>query len=328
VAAVTVCVPAYVVGCHIEEALTSLREQTFGDFIAEIGLEPPSEGILAAVRPFLADSRFRVVENPERLGWDGNIRALLTRVATPHFVILPHDDRLDPDFIGMLLGVIKGRPDASIAYSDTQRFGSDTRLVVMDLPAKGPLDERLLAFFLGGAEGTPWRGVARSSMIARTGGFPNDGHSGFAVECEWVLKLLLAGPAVRVNRPLFLKRGHPADVLSVSRARLRDRSDEQLVAAMDGHRARMLGMIASISSDSLAGRLLPLAARAAMIRRHVLQLRKLNEERLLEAESLSREVDALADFDPRVETIRKMIARTLHLHARGSANEKRAKATP
>jgi hypothetical protein len=112
-----------------------------------------------------------------------------------------------------------------------------------------------------------------------------------------------------LSQPLFLKRTHPADVLTASRARLRGRSQEELAAAMNGHRSRMLGMIAGIPGDSPAGRLLPLAARAAMIRRHLLQLRTLDKELLLEAKSLARELEALADFDPRAAQALALIKR-------------------
>jgi hypothetical protein len=316
---ITVCIPAYHVGSFIEETLDSVLAQSFGDFVVEIAVEPPAAEILRAVEPFLADSRFRTVENPARLGWDANIAAQLNRVQTPYFTVLPHDDKLHPEFFAKLLPAVEGRPDATIAYCDTQRFGGDLSPVTLDLPEWGTADERLLAFYLGGAEGTPWRGVARSAVIQTVAGFPVDGHCGFAVECEWVLSLLLAGPTLRVAEPLYLKRIHLTEVMSASRARLRDRSREQLLAAMARHRARMLAPVPSLRSDTATGRLLPLAAEAAMVHRHVQQLRVLSQEQVAESEQLMQKLNALVPEDPRADRALALLRTALARHARHSS---------
>lgn len=319
VAKVSICIPAYQVGSHLGETLDSIMAQTYRDYRVEIAIDPPSRELLANIEPFLSDPRVHVVENPSRLGWDANTAALLARVNSPYFTILPHDDKLHPGFLAALVPIIEGRPDAVIAYCDTQRFGNNSEQVTLDLPPNGVFENRLLAFYLGGAEGTPWRGVARTSVIDRLGGFPVDGYGGFAVECEWVLGLLGLGPAIRLPRPLFLKRIHPPQVMCASRARVRQRPADELRAAMDRHRRHMLAPVARMQGDTPAGRLLPLAAQAAMVHRHVQQLRILSERQVHEARDLRSDLEQAVH--PGATQALALLDRALFLHGRHSAQE-------
>ncbi len=267
--ALTVCVPAYDVGSVVDETLASLQAQSFTDFRVEIAVEPPGTDTLAAVAPFLSDPRIELHVNARRLGWAGNVRAQLQRVDTPYFVILPHDDWLDPEYLRLLMSTIEARPSASVAYGDMIVFGAAPPFrKLLDLP-DGSVRQQLMAFFLGGAEAVPWRGVTRASRIASTGGFPVDDHQGFAVECEWALSLLLQGPAVHVPQAIYHKRIHAPDVVSASRARRRDVDAAGLVAGYEAHRSRMLALLAGGAENDP---LLVLAAEAAMSRRFIKSL--------------------------------------------------------
>ncbi len=94
---VTVCVPAHRAAAFIAHTLGSIQSQTFSDIRVEIGLEPDEAWATEkACRAFLADPRFHLRRNPTTLGWDGNVRALLLRVETPYFAVLPHDDLWHP----------------------------------------------------------------------------------------------------------------------------------------------------------------------------------------------------------------------------------------
>lgn len=100
----------------------------------------------------------------------------------------------------------------------------------------------LLRFCLQGAHATPWRGVTRSSSLAQTGGFPADRFLGFAVECEYALALLRAGPAVHVPRVLYFKRTFPPQQVTASKARHLRPEDERR-AAWQGHNRRMSALL-------------------------------------------------------------------------------------
>jgi hypothetical protein len=264
---VTVCIPAYRSEAFIHHTLRSVLTQTYSDFVVEIAVEPPAEETLSACGPFLRDDRVGIIVNPQVLGWAENIKSLLRRVATPYFLILPHDDLLQPDYIAALLVELIRRPQASVAYSDMVCFGHASFRLWLELTEE-PIFDRLMSFFLGGMEAVPMRGVTRSSVRDHCD-FPTDQYDGFAVECEWVLHLLISGAAVRVPRPLYLKRIFGPNQISASQKRLLGRSREQLFEALEDHRARMLALIRQADLPETMRDTIELAAEAAMLRRHM-----------------------------------------------------------
>lgn len=269
-ALVTVCVPGYRSAAFIRPTLASIQQQTFVDSQVLIALEPEGAAeSIAAARDFLLDERFNYYVNDRTLGYALNVRSVLERVRTPYFAVLPHDDLWHPRYLEALLEPLVARPDASCAFADMYLFGSVSgfrRMALVDgLPA-----ERLLSFFLEGAEGQPWRGLTRKALVEGQP-FPDSPFDGFAVECEWTLQLLLRGPILRVAEPLYLKR-QPAENsdTSVSVGWRMRMDDDRLRSALADHRRRLLADVAraDLSPDMRA--MVELAAEAAMFRRWVL----------------------------------------------------------
>jgi hypothetical protein len=264
---VTVCIPAYRSEAFIHNTLLSVLTQTYSNFVVEIAVEPPAEETLSACGPFLRDGRVRIIVNPQVLGWAENMKRLLRRVATPYFFILPHDDLLQPDYIATLLVELISRPQASVAYSDMACFGHASFYWPLHLTEE-PLFDRLMSFFLAGTEAVPMRGVTRSSVRDHCD-FPTDRYDGFAVECEWVLHLLISGAAIHVPRPLYLKRIFGPHEVTTSGKRMIGRSREYLLEALEGHRTRMLALIRKADLPKAMRDTVELAAEAAMLRRHM-----------------------------------------------------------
>jgi hypothetical protein len=263
---VTVCIPAYRSAAFIAHTLHSVRAQTFSDFVVDIALEPVDpQPTIAACRPFLEDERFRLRVNPARLGWDGNIQSLLSRIETPTFVVLPHDDAWHPRYLESLVDALRARPDASVAFSDVYHFGDAVGLRWMDLPDADP-SQRLIAFFLAGGLAVPWRGVARSWVLDRP--FPSNEFDGFSAEFEWALHLVVKGAALRVPQPFYLKRARKEED-SVSTGWRTGMPEARLRAALEHHRAAILGRVTpSDPASSMAGMIEP-AAEAALLGRWV-----------------------------------------------------------
>lgn len=263
---VTVCVPAYRSERFIGHTLTSIQAQTFGDFRVRIGLEPVEEGpTVDACRPFLADPRFELVINERRLGWDGNVAALLAAVRTPLFCVQPHDDVLRRAYLEDLVAMVMTRPDASVAYSDVLSFGATAGRrgsVLPDLPSRSA---RELSFFLDGAQGHPFRGVTRSAVLTRP--FPTNDHRGFAVETEWSLHLVQQGVALRGPHPLYLKRQHGRTDHSVTSGWRFGMDRDEMVAALEHNRARLLAAIGPDDPYGVTSDVVRMAAEAAMLRR-------------------------------------------------------------
>jgi Glycosyl transferase family 2 len=265
VAQVTICIPAYRSSRFIGQTLESIRVQTFRDFRVEIAVEPDdADGVVMACVPFLDDRRFHLRRNSTRVGWGPNIRALLARVETPYYMVQPHDDMLHPEYLERLLMPLVERPDAVLAYGDLYVFGTDNGLVTLPLPDAG-LAERLLAFFLAGAEGTPWHGVARSATLRRE--YPTNAWNSFAVECEWSLHLAASGGTLHVPVPLYFKRALRSE--NVSWRWLMAMSADERVGALENYRLQMLRGIPSSGLSSLERRSVELAAHAANLRRWV-----------------------------------------------------------
>jgi Glycosyl transferase family 2 len=264
---VTVCIPAYRSEPFIRDTLRSVLSQTYSDFIVEIAVEPPAEEILSACGPLLQDDRVRIIVNPKVLGWAENIKSLLRRVATPYFLILPHDDLLLNDYIATLLVELIRRPQATVAYSDMACFGAESFYWGLRLTEE-PIFDRLMSFFLGGTEAVPVRGVTRSSVRDHYD-FPTDQYEGFAIECEWVLHLLISGTAIHVPRPLYLKRIFGPNEITASNRRVIGYSREHLNKALEHHRSRMLALIRRANLPKTMRDTVELAAEAAMLRRHM-----------------------------------------------------------
>jgi hypothetical protein len=129
-----------------------------------------------------------------------------------------------------------------------------------------PIFDRLMSFFLGGAEAVPLRGVTRSSVRDHFD-FPTDRYDGFAVECEWVLHLLVSGTALHVQQPLYSKR-ILAPEISVSATRRSGLSREQLLEALEDHRVRLLTLVRQAELPNMMRDTVELATEAAVLRRH------------------------------------------------------------
>jgi hypothetical protein len=264
---VTICIPAYRSEAFIQNTLRSVVAQSYSDFIVELAIEPPAHEILNACGDLLLDPRVRATVNPSILGWAGNIKQLLRRISTPYFVILFHDDLIVNDYIEVLRAALIERPEASVAYSDMHCFGDASFHWALHL-ASEPLFDRLMTFLLGGAEAVPVRGLARSSVL-EDAEFPADQYDGFAAECEWVMHLLLCGPAVHVPRPLYLKRIIYSSDISAAQRRLRGRSPDQLQAGLEHHRERMLHLARRSRLQEETKATINLAVEAAVLRRHM-----------------------------------------------------------
>jgi hypothetical protein len=306
----TVCVPAYRSERFITHTLAALHAQRFRDFHVRIGLEPVEEGpAVDAIRPFLADSRFELVVNERQLGWDGNVAALLSNVRTPLFCVQPHDDLPRPDYLDDLVGLLAERADASVAYSDVLSFGAAAGRRSNVLPDAPQRSERELGFFLAGAEGHPFRGVTRSSVLTRR--FSTNQHRGFAVETEWSLHLVQQGVALRSARALYLKRQPVrAEEGSVTIGWRFGMAPGEQAAALEHNRSRLLGAIGPAEPHGVARDRIVLAAEAAMLRRWTVIP---GEPLPLGALQLERAGDVLAASVPGASPEAAQVAATVHV---------------
>ena len=201
---VTVCVPVWNGESFVSQTLASLREQAHADFRALVSIDRSDDESAAVCRAFAPDPRFEIIVQPERLGWIGNVNALLSRIETPLGCILPHDDVIAPDYLERLVGKLGDHPSAVLAFSDLETFGSREHVLVQP-GLVGSQFQRIVACLVEHVAAVGWRGVFRSDVLAR-GRFHRDEPR---ADTLWLLELACEGDLVRVPEILYRKRLHP-----------------------------------------------------------------------------------------------------------------------
>lgn len=330
---ITVLVPVYRAGRFVAQTLQSALGQSYRDIRVHVQVDPSDadgsgapEDSLQAIAPFRSDPRLRVSCNRTRLGWDGNIRKMLQAIDTRFYAVLPHDDFWHPDYLQVLHAELAASADASVAYCDQVSIGEgEPARKGVSLPRNGTLRAQLWAFLLAGAEALPWRGVVRSDVLTRIGGFPVDGHRGYAVECEFALSLLLAGTAIHVPRAMFHKRVSAADPDSASRQRIDAAAPGELRRAWVRHAGRMQALLADgmrrpHEDGDRSDALLSAALTAAMLRRHQLSLgATLEVAQLAAAHNRLRELAATGQDGGAAVVSRLQLVLSRHYGAAGDA---------
>jgi len=219
--ALTVCVPVFNAEGFLAETLDSISAQSFGDFDVLISLDRSTDGSDAICRRYLRDARFKLIVQPDRLGWVGNVNALIERVDTPYFCITPHDDLLDPQYLGELYALASADPAIACAYSDIEGFGARTlRLEQPDI--RGSTIERILDFLVNHFVVIPFRGIVRRRDVNDRPYIPTGLSHDFAADTVWMLHIALRGELRRVAAPLYSKRYHEASVHAAWRHRPRE----------------------------------------------------------------------------------------------------------
>src|SRR5665647_3258213 len=118
---ITVGVPAWRGAETLAETLSSIQEQIYKDFVVLISIDggdSDADKMAAVCAPFLADHRFKIIRQTERLGWTGNLSLLMSICQTPYFCYWQQDDLASTDYLQKLHSNHIHHPDTSIAYTD------------------------------------------------------------------------------------------------------------------------------------------------------------------------------------------------------------------
>ena len=122
---VSILIPAY----HerfFPEALASALAQQYADFEVVVCDDSPGAAIEQCVRD-ARSPRVRYVRNPERLGFHGNFTRCLAEARADLVKFLNDDDRLRPDCLAMLAGVMSSNPAVTLATSRRTVIDADGR---------------------------------------------------------------------------------------------------------------------------------------------------------------------------------------------------------
>src|SRR5687767_13896339 len=114
-AAVTVLVPAFRPNHRFVATLASLAAQTHPEVVAHVSLDHAPGHVVPPLPP-LGHLNLVVTRRPQRLGWVGNVNALLELVSTPYFMILGHDACVTADYIARAVELLSRREDVIVAH--------------------------------------------------------------------------------------------------------------------------------------------------------------------------------------------------------------------
>ena len=203
---ITVGIPAYNGTDLIAPALRCLQEQTFGDFEAIISVDGNDQATAEACRPFLADQRFRMVVQPERLDWFGNFNWLLRQPLGEFFCYRQHDDTTAPEFFEVLLKTADAKPDAAAIYTDCKWAGARTDIEVAPSIEGNTLDR--LRQHIEQKHPVACRGLIRRTAVEQAGYVRADEFRAMSEIFVWLAKVLRWGSFIRVPQPLYYRVDH------------------------------------------------------------------------------------------------------------------------
>lgn len=199
-------VPAFRGKQFIAETLRSIQAQEFNAFRVLISVDNSDLETAQACRPFLQDTRFSMVLQPEQLGWAANINWLMSQAVEEFFCYWQQDDLASPDYLRELLRRADENWSAVCTYSDIQWFGSESSRLVC--PSLTGFSMGRTLYFFETMDGTPFRGLIRKSAIDRAGPIRVTAFESAFEELVWLAKLAREGKLVRVTGPTYYKRKH------------------------------------------------------------------------------------------------------------------------
>ena len=204
---VTVGVPVYRGELFVEEALRSIQAQTHRELAVIISLDGPDPACERLCAPFLEDSRFRLVVQPERLGWVGNINWLMSQATAGFWYYHQQDDVVDPRYVEILLDCAQQTPDAAVVFCDIVAFGLiDCRLTQTSIT--GSPSARQLALLFAHHPAVAFRGLTRIEALRHSGGIRPNEVENFSADTSWMAGVARWGDLRRVPLELYRKRYH------------------------------------------------------------------------------------------------------------------------
>ena len=200
---VTICIPAWQSEQFIERTLACAQGQTHAGIRILVSVDrsddATAELCLARARD---DDRIGVFVQDERLGWAKNVNFLLDRADTNFFFLYFHDDLIEASYTEALLKKLQARPDVASVHCDMGHFGASVR-ISEGYNYEGSTAECLATFLVAPNRGSPLRSLIRRSAVDTRLRLPTDAPAGFWANEPFLMRLIAAGPALRVPEVLY-----------------------------------------------------------------------------------------------------------------------------
>lgn len=125
---VSVLIPTYNYARYLDEAITSVLNQTFRDFELIIVDDQSKDNTDDVVQKYLNDPRISYYKNPLNLGLAGNFNKALEYAKGEHIKYLLADDKFHPQLLEKFVRVMDANPSVSLVTSYSSTFGATTEI--------------------------------------------------------------------------------------------------------------------------------------------------------------------------------------------------------
>lgn len=209
--AFTVVVPCHNGGAHLRECIAGILAQQYDNFDVAVVENGSTDGSLEWLQS-LSDPRVKVYPAPP-LDIVGNWARIMTVPRREFMTIIGHDDRLDPNYLAVMDGLIDRYPDAGL-YHAHFRFIDRNGGVIRSC---GPLPERetaagYISDLYARNRDTYGSGyVMRTAAYDAAGGIPHHERLLYADDALWVTMMHRSYKAVAAQE-CFDCRIHPTSM--------------------------------------------------------------------------------------------------------------------
>lgn len=206
-AGVTIGVPVYHGELFLEESLDSVQKQSYSELEVIMSVDGPDPACEEICRKFLADSRFRLVVQPRRLGWMEHTNWLMSEVETEFWHLQEQDDLIEPTFLEALMEHAVCNKTAAAVFADVLAFGIWDSNITMSSVVGSPVT-RELKLIHDHFQGVAPLGLIRTEALQMSGGLQGNEFENFAADTVLMAGLARWGELHRVPLELYRKRIH------------------------------------------------------------------------------------------------------------------------
>lgn len=208
---VTVGLPVYNAEKYLEQAILSILNQTYSNFVLIICDNASTDRTQAICSDYaLKDSRIHYYRNENNLGAAPNFNRTVQLSESEYFKWAPYDDMIDPCFLSQCIEILDQKPEVALCYSRVKIIDENGLFDVdydpgPDTKSSSP-HERFRNLVLKPEYAVQQMGVVRSQVLKKTelmGSYPSSDE-------VFLAQLALNGEFYEIPQRLYLYRRHSA----------------------------------------------------------------------------------------------------------------------
>ena len=188
----------------------SLNKQVFKDFQILFSVDKSDDDTELIIKRWCQEHKdisTQIFCQTQRLGWVKNVNFLLEKCQTKYFMVLAHDDLLHETYLQKMIQCLKTNPQACVAFSNIQGFGTKEPIVTQK-SIKGGRLKRALEFLQTYYNAVAFRGLVNRTILSDFLLLPENDCSNFAIDTIWNMQMVLKGDMISVPEILYHKRYH------------------------------------------------------------------------------------------------------------------------